>query len=71
MVGGSLRSDKGRILLNLELIKTPKDYIDYVITHELCHLKEKHHGPSAWKQLEKLMPDYGQRRKILNLFVEI
>ncbi len=64
-------SDKGRILLNLELIKAPRDYTDYVITHELCHLKEKHHGPRFWKLLEKLMPDYEQRRKKLNLFADV
>ncbi|PLY12633.1 MAG: M48 family peptidase [Sedimenticola sp.] len=64
-------SDKGRILLNLELIKATRDCIDYVITHELCHLKEKHHGPRFWKLLEKLMPDFEQRRKKLNLFADV
>lgn len=64
-------SDKGRILVNLELIKAPKDCIDYVITHELCHLKEKHHGPRFWKLLEKLMPDYEKRRKKLNLYADV
>lgn len=64
-------SDAGRILLNLELIKAPKDCIDYVITHELCHLKEKHHGPRFWRLLEKLMPDYENRRKLLNLFADV
>jgi hypothetical protein len=64
-------SDKGRILLNLELIKAPRDCIDYVITHELCHLKEKHHGTRFWKLLEKMMPDYEKRRKKLNLFADI
>lgn len=64
-------SDSGRILLNLELIKASKECIDYVITHELCHLKEKHHGPRFWRLLEKLMPDYSQRRKRLNLFADL
>lgn len=64
-------SDSGRILLNLELIKAPKDCIDYVITHELCHLKEKHHGPRFWRLLGKLMPDYQERRKRLNLFADV
>lgn len=64
-------SGKGRIILNLELIKTPIECIDYVITHELCHLKEKHHGPRFWRLLAKLMPDYERRRKRLNLFVDL
>jgi predicted metal-dependent hydrolase len=38
-------SSAGRITLNLALIKAPKECIDYVIMHELCHFKVKHHGP--------------------------
>lgn len=64
-------SDQGRILLNLELIKAPKECIDYVIVHELCHLKEKHHGARFWRLLEKLMPDYQERRKRLNRFADV
>ena len=64
-------SELGRIILNLELIKAPKECIDYVITHELCHLKEKHHGPHFWRLLEKLMPDYRERRKRLNRYADV
>lgn len=64
-------SKSGRILLNLELIKAPKECIDYVIMHELCHLKEQHHGPRFWRLLEKLMPDYAERRKKLNMFADV
>lgn len=64
-------SERGRIILNLELIKAPTECIDYVITHELCHLKQKHHGPGFWRLLAKLMPDYEQRRKRLNLFADV
>ena len=38
-------SDRGRINLKIDLVKVPKRYIDYVITHELCHLKEPNNGP--------------------------
>ncbi|MCK5232611.1 MAG: M48 family metallopeptidase, partial [Desulfobulbaceae bacterium] len=64
-------SDQGRIILNLELIKAPKECIDYVIIHELCHLKEKYHGPRFWRMLEKLMPDYRERRKRLNRYADV
>ena len=60
----------GRITLNLALIKAPKECIDYVIIHELCHFKVKHHGPKFWKLLHRLMPDFEERRKKLNLFGE-
>jgi predicted metal-dependent hydrolase len=55
-----------QITLNLELIQAPKDCIDYVVMHELCHLKEAHHGPRFWALLGKLMPDYEQRQTELN-----
>ncbi len=60
----------GRITLNLSLIKAPKGCIDYVIMHELCHFKEKHHGPRFWKLLHRLMPDFEERRAKLNLYAE-
>jgi predicted metal-dependent hydrolase len=52
-----------RLILNLELIRAPVDAIDYVITHELCHIKHNHHGPEFFKLLERTMPDW-KRRKI-------
>lgn len=63
-------SSRGQITLNLALIKTPKDCIDYVIIHELCHYKVKHHGPKFWKLLHKLMPDFEERRKKLKLYAD-
>jgi len=63
-------ADKKRVYLNIELVKAPKECIDYVIFHEFCHIKERHHGPRFWRLLEKLMPDYEGRRKKLNMLVE-
>ncbi|MDA8082811.1 MAG: SprT family zinc-dependent metalloprotease [Nitrospiraceae bacterium] len=60
----------GRITLNLALIKAPKECIDYVIMHELCHFKEKHHGPRFWGLMTQLMPDYKAKRDKLNYYVE-
>lgn len=63
-------SSAGRITLNLALIKAPKECIDYVIIHELCHHKVKHHGPKFWRLLHRLMPDFEERRRKLNLFAD-
>lgn len=63
-------SSKGAITLNLSLVKTPKDCIDYVIIHELCHCRIKHHGPKFWKLLYKLMPDFEERRKKLKHYAD-
>lgn len=63
-------SSTGRLTLNLALIKVPKECIDYVIIHELCHFKEKHHGPKFWRLLNRLMPDFEERKKKLNQFAD-
>jgi predicted metal-dependent hydrolase len=62
---------QGKIFLNPELIAAPKDCIDYVITHELCHLKEHNHGKKFYKLLSTVMNDWEIRRKRLNEMVEV
>jgi predicted metal-dependent hydrolase len=42
-----------------------KNVIDYVIIHELCHLKEMNHGENFWKLVERFVPDYKQYVKKL------
>ena len=51
-------SDKGTITLNLDLIKAPKECIDYVVTHELCHLKYPDHSPQFYKLLDSFIPEW-------------
>jgi predicted metal-dependent hydrolase len=55
----------GVILLNTELARAPRYCIDYVITHELCHLKFPNHGSEFYRLLSRLMPDWRQRKKRL------
>lgn len=62
---------KGTIILNPELIAAPKDCIDYVITHELCHLKEHNHSQAFYRLLTVAMKDWELRRKRLNEMVEV
>ena len=50
---GSLTKN-GVINLNLNLIKAPEDVIDYIILHELCHLKIKEHSHHYWDLLESI-----------------
>jgi len=63
---GSL-SPRGTLTLNPELIKAPRECIDYVITHELCHLEHEHHGPDFYQLLERVMPDWRKRKHRLEL----
>ena len=55
-------STNGRITLNRDLIRAPTPCIDYVITHELCHMIYADHGPAFYELLERLMPDWEQRK---------
>jgi len=59
---------EGKIILNLKLIQVPKLYIDYVITHELCHLKEPNHSSRFYALLDRVMPDWRSKREQLNRF---
>lgn len=61
-------SPSGKITLNVKLIQVPKTYIDYVIFHELCHLKEPNHSPQYYELLDRVLPDWRERREKLNAF---
>ncbi len=52
----------GSINLNVHLLKTPQKMIDYVILHELAHLRIRGHGHEYWAFLAKFMPDYEKRK---------
>jgi len=61
---GSARSD-GHIRLNWRLIHLPLAQIDYVVVHELAHLRVMDHSPRFWDTVGTVMPDYRQRRRAL------
>ncbi|MFO7575996.1 MAG: SprT family zinc-dependent metalloprotease [Bacteroidales bacterium] len=51
-------SPNGSINLSSNLLKKRIELIDYVIMHELCHLRHRNHGPGFYKLLEEVCPDY-------------
>ena len=59
----------GSIVLNTELAKAPVHCIDYVITHELCHLKDPNHGRDFYNLLTICMPDWERRKERLESVV--
>ncbi|GMR06814.1 MAG: SprT family zinc-dependent metalloprotease [Gammaproteobacteria bacterium] len=63
---GSL-SHNGLLTLNLSLIRAPRACIDYVITHELCHMEYHNHSSGFYKLLERVMPDWEKRKHRLEL----
>jgi predicted metal-dependent hydrolase len=61
---GSAGSD-GAIRLNWRLIHFRQNVIDYVVVHELSHLRVMDHSPRFWSTVESIMPDYVQRKGML------
>lgn len=61
-------SRKGNINLNLRLMTLPEDLRDYVILHELCHLRHPNHGPRFHALLESLCPDHRMKEKELRKY---
>jgi len=59
-------SADGSIRLNWRLIHFKQDVIDYVVAHELSHLRVMNHSPQFWETVGSLVPDYQQRRNALN-----
>ena len=63
-------SNKGVITLSTELIKLSDLNIEYVITHELCHLKHHNHGPQFYKLLSEVFPEWKTVRKELRKYIQ-
>ena len=58
-------STKNNINFNALIALMPTDILDYVIVHELAHLKQMNHSSVFWKEVEKVIPDYKNKRKWL------
>ncbi len=58
-------SGKNSLCFSYRLMLYPEAAIDYVVVHELAHIKHKNHGKQFYALVEKYMPDYKQREKLL------
>ncbi len=56
-------SGKGNLNFNYKLVYLPSEMVDYLVVHELCHLKEFNHSPAFWHLVSKTIPDYKKIRK--------
>ena len=63
-------SPAGRLTLNPQLVKAPRECIDYVLLHELCHLREHNHGKRFYRLLDMHMPRWEQRKARLDNLAE-
>lgn len=53
---------KGELEFNWLIMLAPNRMVDYVVTHELCHLLHHNHSPAFWREVMRVMPDYQQCR---------
>ncbi|HTR09806.1 MAG TPA: SprT family zinc-dependent metalloprotease [Paraburkholderia sp.] len=58
-------SSEGRIRLNWRLIHFPLSVVDYVVAHELAHLREMNHSPRFWHTVESIFPEFREARRAL------
>ena len=59
-------SPKGRITLNPHLVKAPRECIDYVILHELCHIAEHNHSERFYRLMHQVMPKWEKTKERLD-----
>ena len=58
-------SGKNSLCFSCFLMRQPEAAIDLVVVHELCHIREKNHGPAFYALLARYLPDYKERKKLL------
>jgi predicted metal-dependent hydrolase len=63
---GSCVPSRGRIWLNLALLDHPPDLMEYVVVHEVVHLRETSHGPKFQRLMDLHLPDWRERRRRLD-----
>lgn len=58
-------SGKNSLCFSCFLLNSPPEAVDLVVVHELCHIREKNHGPRFYALLERFLPDWRQRKALL------
>ncbi|NLW43168.1 MAG: M48 family metallopeptidase [Tissierellia bacterium] len=64
---GTCNSSK-KLTFNLKLVMAPLDVVEYVVVHELAHLKHMNHDRSFWNLVGKILPDYKERQNYLKKY---
>ena len=58
-------SGKNRLSFSLYLMDYPAEAIEYVVVHELAHIRHKNHSPAFYAEVERCLPDWRQRQTLL------
>jgi len=64
-------SASNRLSFNTMLAKVPIEASTYVVVHELAHIKHKHHKKAFWELVERYLPDYKERQRILREYTPL
>lgn len=62
-------SSKKNLNFHYKLLFLPLDLVDYVVVHELCHLKEMNHSEKFWTLVSEIVPDYKKKREEINKYL--
>jgi len=60
-------SGKDSLCFSCFLMRCPEEAVELVVVHELCHIREKNHGPAFYNLLERYLPDWRERKKLLSM----
>jgi predicted metal-dependent hydrolase len=63
---GTCNSKAKRIWINLQMVEKPLECLEYIILHELIHLKISNHGKDFIEMMNQFMPDWKDRKNLLN-----
>lgn len=58
-------SGKNSICFSWRIALLPQEAVDYIVVHELAHIRQKNHGPAFYAEVERYLPDYRQRIAVL------
>lgn len=64
---GQCTAKKGIIRINMNVIRAPQRFIEYIMVHELCHMLHPNHSKAFWNQVEQEMPDYKEVESLVKL----
>ncbi len=59
-------SAKDRLNFNTKLAMMHHDFVEYVVVHELAHIRHKNHSKAFWDEVERFLPDFRERKKLIN-----
>lgn len=61
-------SHRGNLNFSYKLLFVPRELADYVVVHELCHLKHRNHGAAFWREVGRALPNYEMLRAELKRY---